>query len=157
MTRLYHNKKWLYEKYIEDGWSQAEIADFCDVEQSTIYKWMKKLDIRSRDMSSSHVGKRNGAWIDSPIKDYTYMYTKRTNIRLYGINAPELYSSDIGEKTLAQLGKDIVSVVCKPGRQIIIKTFDPGKYGRVLALLILDTVQVNQFLVSSGLAKEVYY
>lgn len=73
-SRLYHEKGWLEEKYHEEGWSQTEIAEFCGVTQSTIYKWMKKFDIKTRDASECHIGRHNGAWVESPVKDYQWMY-----------------------------------------------------------------------------------
>lgn len=74
MGSQYRKKEWLLKKYENDGWSQNEIAEYCGVTQGTIFKWMRKFSISSRDMAESHLGKRNGSWIDSPIKDYHWMY-----------------------------------------------------------------------------------
>jgi len=85
VKRLYRDEVWLRDKYEILGWSQSEIAAHCDVSQSVIWKWMKRHGINSRSISESNSGKRNGAWLDSPYKDYHYLYreyiTNRRSIR----------------------------------------------------------------------------
>lgn len=70
----YREKDWLEEKYVEDRWSQTEIAEYCGVTQSTIYKWMKKHGIEARSVSDANKGESNGAWKESPVKDYDWLY-----------------------------------------------------------------------------------
>lgn len=95
MSAQYRKKEWLISKYESEGWSQNEIAEYCGVTQGTIYKWMRRFNIPSRDMSESHLGTRNGAWIESPIKDYQNMY------REYVLNKKTL--RDIAKENSASL------------------------------------------------------
>lgn len=74
MARLYHNKEWLEHHYCDKKWSQAEIAAFCDVSQSTISKWLIKFNIETRSFSEGRFGSKNGSWADSPFKEYTTLY-----------------------------------------------------------------------------------
>jgi len=76
MNFVYHDKAWLEKHYIDYKWSASEIAKFCGVSQATIYKWIKKHNIKTRDFSESHLGKMNGAWVDSPIKEFNWVYQK---------------------------------------------------------------------------------
>ena len=76
VVRLYQNKEWLFDKYVNKEWSQTEIASFCGVTQGTIYQWMKRHSIKARSGVSSHVGIKNGCWVDSPIKDRIWLYNK---------------------------------------------------------------------------------
>ena len=41
----YHSEEWLREKYIDEGLTQSEIGDLCDVTQGTIGEWIRKFDI----------------------------------------------------------------------------------------------------------------
>jgi len=47
---LYRKEHWLEAKYWEEGLTQKEIADKCDVSPSTIRKYMKRFDIPTREM-----------------------------------------------------------------------------------------------------------
>jgi hypothetical protein len=53
--KKYKDREWLYEKYVEEGLTNVEIADICDVSDSTICLWKKKFDIPSRDETPERV------------------------------------------------------------------------------------------------------
>ena len=78
---------------------------------------------------------------------------KETTVRLFGVNTNELTSSDIHKRGKAIAAKRAVEQLCQPGRQIVIRTYKAGKYGRWLALLMLDHAIVNDFLLDTGLAE----
>ena len=44
----YRNEAWLREQYVEQGRTQAEIADECSVDQSTIHGWLHRHGINTR-------------------------------------------------------------------------------------------------------------
>lgn len=46
--KRYKDRDWLYEKYVEEGLTNVEIADICNVSDATICRWKSKLDITSR-------------------------------------------------------------------------------------------------------------
>ncbi len=87
---------------------------------------------------------------DSVYLDVAVGFHVSVNIyaRLYGINAPEV-STPEGKESRAALRKKLL-----PGADVIVKTFkDPGdKYGRWLAVIVLDDVNINDWLVTEKLA-----
>jgi transposase len=48
MTQKYRNEDWLRQKYREEDLSQSEIANLCDIHQSTLTRWLDKYDIKKR-------------------------------------------------------------------------------------------------------------
>lgn len=50
MPPRYRREEWLYEQYHENGRTQQEIADDCDVSPRTIREWMGRHGIETRDM-----------------------------------------------------------------------------------------------------------
>lgn len=49
----YRDKDWMIQQYHHNDRSQQDIADECDVSQSTISDWLNKLDIDKRSRSES--------------------------------------------------------------------------------------------------------
>lgn len=84
-NRAYRNKEWLHRKYIDELWSQSEIAVYCDVSAGVVGKWLRKLEIPVRTISQANAGRKNGAWLNSPYKDYDMLYklyiTERKTLR----------------------------------------------------------------------------
>lgn len=72
-------------------------------------------------------------------------------IRLLGINTPEVRGSERAKGLVSRnrLRELIV------GKDVIIATHKDkgGKYGRLLATIYLDGVDINQLLIDEGLAK----
>lgn len=84
------------------------------------------------------------------------------DIRLYGINAPEIRTTDLEEKERGYVSKDWLDEIIEDvDYQVILKTYkdSTGKYGRLLAdvLVVIDgeLVNINQRMLSEGLA-EIY-
>lgn len=48
--KRYHNKKWLKKKYIDQDKSSYEIAEICDVSQTTISAWLGKHNIKTKNI-----------------------------------------------------------------------------------------------------------
>lgn len=46
----YKREAWLYEKYHEEGRTQAEMADICGISPRTIGEWMNRHDVETRDL-----------------------------------------------------------------------------------------------------------
>ncbi len=78
------------------------------------------------------------------------MSMKNQKIRLYGINCPELRGAEkeAGKVARDQLRNQILH------KNILIETFKDkkGKYGRYLATVFLDSVNINEWLVQNGYA-----
>lgn len=77
-------------------------------------------------------------------------------IRLYGIDAPEVKSKDISERQLAnEATKKLTELI--EGKVVTVKTHKSSdKYGRYLAEIICDGININKLLLTEGLAKEYY-
>lgn len=77
---------------------------------------------------------------------------KGVSIRLYGLNAPEVRGEEKqnGIKSRNALRQKIL------GKEIILKTIKDkkGKYGRYLGIVFLKDENINDWLLSNGLAKE---
>lgn len=76
-------------------------------------------------------------------------------LRLYGINAPEMRGDEKEQGTITRdsLRNKIL------GQKVTVQTIrdKKGKYGRYLAIIYKDTLNINQWLVDKGLAKVQYY
>jgi micrococcal nuclease len=75
---------------------------------------------------------------------------KKQKIRLLGINAPEVRgkSKQAGKESRDRLKEKILD------QEITLKTFKDkkGKYGRWLGIIILDDMNINDWMVENNLA-----
>jgi len=55
-NKTYHNKDWLYQKYIVDKLSIQEVANLCFCHAATIHRRLKKYNIPRRSLSEAHKG-----------------------------------------------------------------------------------------------------
>ena len=53
MNKLYQNKEWLYDRYVNEKKSIKQIAEICKIMPSTIRGWLKKLDIPYRSQGEA--------------------------------------------------------------------------------------------------------
>lgn len=75
----------------------------------------------------------------------------KVRLRLNGINTPELKESDPVKREMANKAKARVAELIKD-RDVIIESRKMDKYGRYLADIYVDSLHVNQQLISEGLA-----
>jgi len=75
-------------------------------------------------------------------------------IRFHGINCPESRTSNKEEKIKGLASKAFTESKLPIGKEIIIqsKTFSKEKFGRILADILVDGVNLNEELVEEGLA-----
>ena len=75
-------------------------------------------------------------------------------IRLHGINCPESRTSDKAEKVKGLASKAFTESKLPVGKEIVLlsKTFSKEKFGRILADVIVDGVNLNEELIEEGLA-----
>ena len=88
------------------------------------------------------------------------VWLKKQRVRLYGINTPESWTRDLEEKKRGLAAKDRVIELIENCEELSIKTIlnkkARGKYGRILADILADGINVNQTLVSEGHAVEYF-
>lgn len=72
-------------------------------------------------------------------------------IRIRGIDCPEIRTSNTIEKKQALIAKDAVYKLCY-GKLVVLKNVGSDKYGRVLADVFVDNINVGQHLLDNMLA-----
>ena len=77
------------------------------------------------------------------------------HFRLLGINTPELNSKDINIRNKANLAKTRLEELLKD-KELIIKTEKDKteKYGRMLATIFVNDLNINNQLINEGLAEK---
>ena len=73
----------------------------------------------------------------------------RLSVRLNGIDAPEIKGKDISdeEKGAAIIARDVVSKMIL-NKDVVLKNIQTEKYGRVLADVYIDDINLNEYLVT---------
>jgi micrococcal nuclease len=83
------------------------------------------------------------------------VWLHKKNIRLFGIDAPEMRGpeKEEGKKSRDWLREKIL------GKEIILKTVKDktGKYGRIIGEIWFEHENINDLLVENGLAKTAVY
>lgn len=94
----------------------------------------------------------DGDTIDATV-DLGFHMQATLRFRLLGIDTPELRSSDILERVEAKSAKDYVIETCL-NKKVYIQSYKGDKYGRWLAIVILeDGTTLNSLLLENGFAK----
>ncbi len=83
--------------------------------------------------------------VDGDTVDFKALNNKIIRIRLKGIDAPEKGQA-LGQKAKRVLEKMVL------GNKVTAKTYGQDRYGRTVAILIVDGMSVNAQLVEMGLA-----
>ena len=100
----------------------------------------------------------DGDTIDAFIDLGFDMHSKQ-RVRLYGINTPEVRTSNLEEKKagLAASARLNELLNANKNRCVIRTSLDKkGKYGRVLGTIYVDDININEMLLSEGHAKEYF-
>ena len=73
----------------------------------------------------------------------------RLSVRLNGIDAPEIKGKDVSdeEKGAAIIAREVVSKMILH-KDVVLKNIQTEKYGRVLADVYIDDVNLNEYLVT---------
>lgn len=80
--------------------------------------------------------------------------TVETQVRLRGIDAPEIAGKCATEKVLAKAARDDLSALLANAVTITLTNVETDKYGgRVLADVRADSIQVGVLLIEAGLAR----
>ncbi len=77
----------------------------------------------------------------------------KQRVRLFGINAPECRTRDLSEKAAGLAAKDRLKEMLKENKNhcvIRTKLDRKGKYGRVLGVLYVGDVDLNESLINEG-------
>ena len=96
----------------------------------------------------------DGDTVDALI-DLGFSVWVKKRIRLYKIDAPETRTRDLEEKEQGFKTKEILTELlsANDGKFTLI-SHGVGKYGRCLGTIIINNVDINELLITEGLAKE---
>lgn len=90
--KLYQNREWLYQKYWIEGLSLLQISRKYGIGVTTLWQWMKKLDVPIRLNSSKKY--QNAKWKNKEILEKEYIKDKNSGsivAKKYGISRYTLY------------------------------------------------------------------
>ena len=77
----------------------------------------------------------------------------RFSVRLTGIDSPEMKTKSSTEKCLATISRDALSAKIM-GKRVLLKNVSLEKYGRLLADVYLDDLDINQWMLDNKYAVE---
>ena len=127
--------KWLILLFI----SFSAIADDCKHEVSTFrcVKYIKNYDADTVTFNIPGVHPLIG---------------KKINIRVLGVDTPELRTKNKCEKNKARNAKKLVKNLLKNAKRIDLENVSRGKYFRIIADVIIDGKSLSSYLLKNGLA-----
>ena len=79
----------------------------------------------------------------------------KCRVRLYGIDTPESRTRDKDEKARGKLAAKFLQDAISNGNHVILQTQlkdSKGKFGRVLASVIVDGIDINQQMIDNHMA-----
>ena len=79
----------------------------------------------------------------------------KCRVRLYGIDTPESRTRNKDEKVRGKLAAKFLKDAISNGKNVILQTQlkdSKGKFGRVLASVVIDGININQQMVTNHLA-----
>ena len=79
----------------------------------------------------------------------------KCRVRLYGIDTPESRTRDKDEKARGKLAAKFLKDAISNGKHVILQTQlkdSKGKFGRVLASVIVDGIDINQQMIEKYMA-----
>ena len=79
----------------------------------------------------------------------------KCRVRLYGIDTPESRTRDKDEKARGKLAAKFLQDAISNGNHVILQTQlkdSKGKFGRVLASVIVDEIDINQQMIENYMA-----
>ena len=74
---------------------------------------------------------------------------KKAQVRVFGIDTPEIRTKDKCEKKLAREGKQVVRKMLKNAKVIHLINVKKGKYFRILADVLIDGVSLSKYLLKN--------
>src|SRR3990167_536839 len=90
------------------------------------------------------------AWID-----IGFGLTLNDNVRIFGIDCPELRTKDEKEKAAGYAVRDYVRELVLD-KTVTIRAFERDKYGRYLVDIIFGETTLTELLIDEGFCKEYY-
>lgn len=99
-----------------------------------------------------YVTNYDGDTITVNIPNVHSLIGKKINIRVSGVDAPEISSKNKCEKKMAYKAKKLVSKLLKTAKNINLENVKRGKYFRIVADVVIDKKSLSKHLIKKGLA-----
>jgi micrococcal nuclease len=80
------------------------------------------------------------------------LFGSKINVRVLGVDTPELRTKDKCEKEKGHIAKDLVTALFKNAKRIDLKNIKRGKYFRIVADIVIDGQSLTTYLLKNGLA-----
>ena len=100
----------------------------------------------------SYVRNYDGDTVTFDIKDLHPLFGEKINVRLYGVDTPEIRTKDKCEKEKGRVAKKLVANLLKNAKRIDLENVRRDKYFRILADIKFDDKSLSQILIKNGLA-----
>ena len=78
------------------------------------------------------------------------LFGKKNNIRVSGVDTPEIRTKNSCEKQKARNAKNLVKSLLKKAKRIDLINLERGKYFRVVADVIVDGKSLSAYLLKNG-------
>lgn len=129
-------------------------------------KTVRALDLSNSVTSCRHtekafncvkvVGVYDGDTIFIDIPGYHPIFGRRIGVRILGIDAAELRSSDSCEKNKAQEAKSLLESILRDAKRVDITDLERDKYFRILGTVLVDGRSIADELLERRLAYAYY-
>ena len=86
------------------------------------------------------------------IKGVHPLIGEKINVRLFGVDTPEIRTKDKCEKEKGRTAKKLVANLLKNAKRIDLENIERDKYFRILAEVKFDQKSLSQVLIKNGLA-----
>ena len=83
------------------------------------------------------------------------VWLHKERVRIYGIDTPESRTRDKDEKARGKLAARFLKDCIAEGKEVVLQTKlkdSRGKFGRVIATVVVDGVDINQTMIDKHLA-----
>lgn len=107
------------------------------------------LSVEAREFPAEIIRVVDGDTVDAVI-DLGFNISITERIRLEGIDAPEIRTSDQMEKMRGHEAAHALTVLIGDGNVVIESDGKRGKFGRVLGVIVKDGLNLNQKLLNEG-------
>ena len=85
--------------------------------------------------------------------DLGFSTFKRVNVRLLGIDAPEVRTRDLKEKKKGLISKEYLEDIFAINKEFTLVSNKLDKYGRCLGTIMIGDLNVNEEMIELDLAK----
>tara|TARA_R100001082_G_scaffold32635_3_gene16806 strand:- start:6301 stop:6726 length:426 start_codon:yes stop_codon:yes gene_type:complete len=96
----------------------------------------------------------DGDTVDCVI-DLGFSILYKSRVRLFGIDTPESRTRNLDEKARGKLAAGFLKACIDEGNEVVLKTKlkdSKGKFGRVIATVVVDGTDINQTMIDKHLA-----